>query len=121
MASEREQIVKAVEAYLNGLGRRDFTNVPFAPDVCYESPLSPRIEGREVVVRFLTSLFPIIKGVRVRQHIVEAPYCATAFDFDTAYGTIAVFDCFRVEDGLVKQIAPYYDPSIITNATAVSN
>lgn len=118
MASERDQIVGAVEAYLNGLGGRDFTGVPFAADVYYQSPLSPRIDGREAVVGFLSSLFPLIKGVRIRQHIVEAPYCATVFDFETAHGTIAVFDCFRVEGGQVKQIAPYYDPSIITNAAA---
>ena len=118
MVSEREQIVSAVEAYLKGLGGRDFNNVPFAADVCYQSPLSQRIDGREAVVSFLSSLFPIIEGVRIRQHIVEAPYCATVFDFDTTYGTIAVFDCFMVENGEVKQIAPYYDPSIITNAAA---
>ncbi len=108
-------MVKPVESYLRGLKDKDLSAVPFAPDVTFESPLSPKLNGAEAVVQFLTGLFPAIKDVRVKQHIVEGEYVATLFDLDTTFGVIPVFDCFRVAGGLIKQIRPYYDPRPITN------
>ena len=108
---------EAVESYLNGLKQKDLSNVPFAPDVTFESPLSPKLEGKEQVVEFLTGLFPAINDIRIQRHIAEGEYVATVFDFDTTFGVIPVCDCFRVSDGLLKQIRPYYDPRPITEAT----
>ncbi len=34
--------VEAVESYLNGLKNKDLSSVPFARDVTFESPLSPK-------------------------------------------------------------------------------
>lgn len=62
-----------------------------------------------------TGLFPAIQDIRVKQHIVEGEYVATVFDFDTTFGVIPVFDCFRVSNGKLKQIRPFYDPRPITN------
>lgn len=110
----REELVQAVEAYLQGLKDKNLSKVPFASDVTFESPLSPKLTGPEAVTEFLTGLFPAIKDVRVKQHIVEGEYVATVFDFDTTFGVIPVFDCFRVTNGQIKQIRPYYDPRPIT-------
>ncbi len=41
----RKEKVGVVEAYLRGLGSRDFRHVSFAPDVTYESPLTPKNGG----------------------------------------------------------------------------
>jgi hypothetical protein len=112
----REEVVKPVEAYLTGPKNKDLSNVPFAKDVTFESPLSPRLVGAESVIEFLNGLFPAIKDVRVKQHIVEGEYVATLFDFDTTFGVIPIFDCFRVSGGEIKQISPYYDPRPITNS-----
>lgn len=111
----RDEVVKAVESYLQGLKNKDLSKVPFASDVTFESPLSPKLIGAEAVIEFLTGLFPAIKDIRVKQHIVEGEYVATLFDFDTSFGIIPVFDCFRVTGGQIKQIRPYYDPRPITN------
>ncbi len=108
--------VEAVESYLNGLKKKDLSNVPFAPDVTFESPLSPKLEGKEPVIEFLTGLFPVINDIRVQRHIAEGEYVATAFDLDTTFGVISVFDCFLVSNGLLKYIRPYYDPRPITDA-----
>ncbi len=108
----REEKIAAVEAYLKGLGARDFSRVPFAPDVAYESPLTPKLSG-EKAINFLKGLFPIIKGVEIKQHVVEGDHVATIFDLETERGITAVFDCFRVEDGQLKEIRPFYDPSLL--------
>ena len=108
----RTEKVGVVEAYLRGLGSRDFGNVSFASDVTYESPLTPKLVGR-AAIEFLEGLFPIIKGVEVKQHVVDGEYVATIFDLETERGITAVFDCFKVEDGQLKEIRPFYDPSLL--------
>lgn len=112
----RDELIKIVEGYLDGLKNKDLSQVQFDPDVTFESPLSSKLTGRKAVVDFLSGLFPAIKDIRVKQHIVEGEYVATAFDFDTTFGVIPVFDCFRVSNGKLKQIRPYYDPRPITDA-----
>src|SRR3712207_8112828 len=47
--------VRVVEAYVNGISNRDFSGVPFAEDVTYESPISPKRTGKQAVVEFLRS------------------------------------------------------------------
>ena len=111
----RKAMVEVVESYVNGLGNGDFSKVPFAPDVTYESPISPKKTGQEVI-DFLSGLFPIIKGVQIKQHMVEGEYCATIFDLDTQHGTVYIFDRFLVEDGQLKSINPYYDPAPLKDA-----
>ena len=41
----REDVIRAVEAYLNGLGSRDLSAAPFHPDITFEGPLGPPIHG----------------------------------------------------------------------------
>jgi glyoxylase I family protein len=110
--------VEAVEAYLDGLRRKDLSQVPFAPSVSFESPLSPRIMGVKAVTEFLKGMFPVVKNVQVRQHIADREFVATRFDLDTTFGVIPVFDCFRVANGLIQEIRPFYDPRPLTNAAA---
>ena len=110
----RQEKVAVVESYINGLGKGDFSDVPFADNVTYESPLSKKT-GQEAI-NFLAGLFPLIRGVEIRQHIVEDDYIATLFNLRTANGVTAVFDRFRVVDGKLREINPYYDPAILTEA-----
>jgi catechol 2,3-dioxygenase-like lactoylglutathione lyase family enzyme len=102
--------VSAVDAYLAGLSRKDLSAVPFAPDVTFESPLSPAITGAASVRALLEGMFPAIKGVRVLQHITQGEHVATRFDLDTTFGVIPVFDNFHVVGGQLKGIRPFYDP-----------
>lgn len=111
----RTELIKPVELYLRGLGAKNLSGIPFADDVSFESPLSPKITGVKAVTEFLTGLFPAIKGVDVNRFVVEAPHVVAVFDFHTTFGTIAVCDIFRVEAGRLKEIRPYYDPRPITN------
>ncbi len=119
----RDSVTQVAESYINGLGNRDLSGVPFAPDFTYESPLlaaqvgQPRLVGR-AAIDYLRALFPLIKGTRIRQHIVEGEYCATLFDFETIHGIIPVLDRFHVVNGQLKLANPFYDPSPILNAAA---
>lgn len=59
----REQKIGVVESYIRGLGARDFTGVPFAESVSFQSPLTPTRVGRDAI-EFLESIFPAIRGGR---------------------------------------------------------
>jgi hypothetical protein len=111
----REEKIAVVESYIHGLGNGDFSNVSFAEDASYESPLTPKRTGKDAI-EFLSVLFPIMKGAEVKQHIVEGEYVATIFHLRTSNGVTAVFDKFRVIDGKLKEINPYYDPRVLNEA-----
>lgn len=46
----RDERVAVVESYIRGLGAGDFSGVPFADDVTYESPLTPCKTGQDDVL-----------------------------------------------------------------------
>jgi catechol 2,3-dioxygenase-like lactoylglutathione lyase family enzyme len=112
--------IEVVERYLNGLATGNVDDVPFAPDVTFESPVAPKVSGREAVIDALRAMLPLIRGVHVRDHVAEGDFVASRFELLTSYGPIEVFDRFRVVNGLLTEIHPYYDPRVITNAVAAS-
>ena len=74
--------IAVVESYLNGLASKDLSPVPFAPDITFDGPLMPKLVGREKIVGFLTSIFPFINGIEIK----DGDYVATVFDMETANG-----------------------------------
>jgi hypothetical protein len=74
---------------------------------------SPSKRTGQDAIAFLAALFPIMRGADVQQHIVEGEYVATVFHLRTPNGVTTVFDKFRVVDGQLKEINPYYDPSVL--------
>ena len=109
----REDVIHAVEAYLNGLGAKDISAAPFHPDIEFEGPLGPPIKGAAALREVITGFFPAIKGINIVQHIVDGEWCATVFNFGTMFGTIQLIDCFHVVDGQIMSLRAYYDPSPI--------
>jgi len=106
----RDDVIRAVEAHLNGLGARDITGSPFHEDIEFVGPIGPPIKGAPTVRAVFTGFFPTIKGINVKRHIVDGEWCATVFDFDTTFGIIPMVDCFHVVDGRIMSIRVYYDP-----------
>jgi catechol 2,3-dioxygenase-like lactoylglutathione lyase family enzyme len=112
--------LEAVNAYFDGLRRKNVDEVPFAADVQFESPLSPPLADAQSVRAFLRGVFPAITGVRVLQMLSDGEYAAVRFELDTIYGVIPAFDWFHVVDGRIAAARPYYDPRPITSAAEVA-
>ena len=112
--------IEVVEQYLDALQTGDLSSVPFAPDVTFESPLSPRVTGRDAVLETLRGMLPAVLGVEVRDHVAAGELVATRFTLSTPSGPIDVFDRLRVVNGLLAEIRPYYDPRVITEAVKAS-
>ena len=107
----RSENIAVVESYLNGLTSKDLSAVPFAPGITFEGPVMPKLAGRETIVGFLTSLFPFIKGIEIKQHIVDGDYVATVFDMETVNGVDHVVDLCLIVDGLLAEVRAFYYPS----------
>ena len=108
--------VEAVESYLRALQTGQLDDVPLAADVSFESPLAARVSGRDAVLDALRGLLPAVRGVTVRDHITDGEFVASRFELETPFGRIDVFDRFRVVNGMLAEIRPYFDPRVITGA-----
>ena len=108
----RDEIIAIAEAYLNGLAKKDLSNVPFTADITFEGPQVPKLVGRQSVVGFLTSIMPLLKRIQIKQHLVDGEFVATMFDMETVNGTDKVFDWFHVCDGQLKAIRSFYYPQV---------
>jgi catechol 2,3-dioxygenase-like lactoylglutathione lyase family enzyme len=112
--------IDALMAYFDGLRRKDVDEVPFSPDVQFESPLSPAITGAQSVRDFLKSILPALTDVRLHQVLSDGEYAAARFELDTVYGVIPAFDWFHVVDGAIVALRPFYDPRPITSSVAAA-
>ena len=106
----REQKVAVVEAYLDCFGTKDLSKVSFAEDVTFEGSRTPKLKGRATILGFLTQILPVVRGIRLKQHIVEGDYVATVFDMETVNGVDHVFDRIHIVDGQIKAIHEFYYP-----------
>ncbi|MGA7313536.1 MAG: nuclear transport factor 2 family protein [Silvibacterium sp.] len=106
----REQKVAVVEAYLDCFATKDLSEVSFAEDVTFEGPRMPKLTGRPSILGFLTQILPMIKGIQLKQHIVEGDHVATVFDMETVNGVDHVCDWIHIVDGQIKAIRAFYYP-----------
>lgn len=113
--------VEVVERYLAALQTGNLADVPFAANVTFESPLAPQVVGRDAVVETLRQMLPAVRGISVRGHIANGEFVASRFDLETPFGCIEVFDRFRVVNGLLAEIRPFYDPRPIASAMGTSS
>jgi ketosteroid isomerase-like protein len=106
----REQKVAVVEAYLDCFVTKDLSKVSFAEDVTFEGPRMPQLTGRATILGFLAQILPVVRGIQLKQHIVEGDYVATIFDMETVNGVDHVFDRIHIVDGQIKAIHAFYYP-----------
>jgi hypothetical protein len=107
----RSENIAVVESYLHGLANKDLSSVPFAAGITFEGPLMPKLTGRDTIRGFLQSILPMIKGIQIKQHIVDGDYVATVFDMETVNGVDHVMDLCHVIDGELAAVHAFYYPS----------
>jgi hypothetical protein len=108
----REDVIRAVEAYLRGLAANDLGATPLHPDVEWQGPHGSWIKGATMLRTVLSDLFPTITGIDIVRHIVDGEWCATMFNVETTAGIIPIFDCFHVVGGQIASIQNYSQPSL---------
>ena len=110
-----DEVIRTVDAYLSALAAKDISAAPLHPDVTFESPLSPLIQGFDAVRQAFAGFFPAMKGINVSRHIADGEWCATLFEMETLFGALPMIDWFHVVDGQIKSIRVYFDPRPIVD------
>ena len=107
----REDKTSIVETYLDCFRTKDLSNLSLAGAVTFEGPRMPMLVGRATVLGFLAQILPMVKGIQLKQHIVEGEYVATIFDMETVNGVDHVCDRIHIQNGQIKSIQAFYYPS----------
>ncbi|MBK5294919.1 MAG: nuclear transport factor 2 family protein [Acidobacteriia bacterium] len=102
--------IEVVEAYLNGLRKRDMSDAPLLNNVVFENPLGGTLQGKHNVIRFINAYLPMMNEVRVLRHIAEGDHVATLWEAITPFGTLTLFQMFTIENESIKELRSFYDP-----------
>jgi len=107
---QRDSIAKLLETYIDAYKTGDFGKAGFAADVTFEGPLTNgRIAGKPAVQKFLSTVRA--KDVRVKRQIIDGQFACVLADFETTEGIVVPFcEFFRIRNGLIVEIRPYFDP-----------
>jgi len=107
---QRDSIAALLDAYVNGYKTGDYTKVRFAADVTFEGPLTNgKIVGKPTLQKFLSNVRA--KDVRVKRQIIDDEVACVLAEFETTEGIIVPFcEFFRIKDGEIAEIRPYFDP-----------
>ncbi len=70
----------------------------------------PKLTGRQTETGFSASIMPAVKGIQLKQHIVEGDYVPTVFDTETVNGVDHLFDRVHIVDGEIKGVHAFYYP-----------
>ena len=112
-ASEEVMTRAAVEAYIDGLTSGDVSAIPLAQEVSFVGPMAPDgLVGAEAVRSFLAE---VATGLEVfpERILIDGQYaCAPGqFTVQRLEGeALPGVDCFRVVEGEIVQVRPYFDP-----------
>jgi hypothetical protein len=119
--------LQAIHAFLEGLTEDNVQKMPFASDIVLASPLDPEhpLIGRDAAIQFLeTRVFPKIpvRKAEVERHIIDGDYVATLWKATFVPTNrkeeivVPIFDFFRIVDGQIKELRPYFDPAPLKQA-----
>lgn len=106
------QTGRAIEAYFLGLETSDASLIPLHADVVFRGPMVPDgIRGESDVKAFLQDIAAGLETITAERIFVDGEHSCAPFAFTIKDGpSISGVDCFRVLDGLIVEIQPYFDP-----------
>lgn len=106
----REENIKAVEAYINGIGNKDLSFETLDENIYFEDPMTVKSHGKENLRAFLTGFLPAIGDVKIHEHICENETVVTHWEIDGVFGAVKILEKFTVKDGKITEAIAYFDP-----------
>ena len=111
-AQQREAVARVLDAYAQAMKTGDYSRVRFTPDVTFVGPLTNgAIIGEAHVKDFLRKVSTGVRDIRVKRQIIDGEFASVIADLETKEGNVVPFsEFFRVVDGRIAEIRPYFDP-----------
>jgi limonene-1,2-epoxide hydrolase len=111
-AQQKQTVARILETYAQAMKTGEYDKVHFAPDITFLGPLTNGvIVGEEQVMRFLAKVSEGVKDVRVKRRVIDGDFACVIADLETKDGHVVPFcEFFRVVDGRIAEIRPYFDP-----------
>ncbi|MEJ2238121.1 MAG: nuclear transport factor 2 family protein [Gemmatimonadales bacterium] len=104
----------AVELYFKGLETGDVSQIPLAENVRFVAPTVPEgVQGEEKVRELLAGVAAGLKSMVAIRILVDGEHSCAPFELvfrDDNMPPLAGVDCFRVVEGRIVEIQPFYDP-----------
>ena len=102
---------QSVQLYLQALGSADFSEVPFADQAEFHSPmLAEPLRGSGSLVAGLTEAAGGMSDVEVVQLIVEGDHASARIRFTAGDARVEVCDWFDCREGEITAVHAFYDP-----------
>ena len=105
----REEVIRVVEAYIDGVRNNNIDAVPLHSDVVFEGPIR-NIRGIANFRKGMEEFFPILKGIEVVHLTADDDTCAAVLKVDTIFGLIPFVEFLQIVDEQIVSIRAYYDP-----------
>jgi limonene-1,2-epoxide hydrolase len=105
----REEVIRIVEAYIDGVRRNNLDAVPIHSDVVFESPVRS-IRGIANFRKGIEEFVPILKRIDVVHLTADDDTCAAVLNVDTAFGLIPFVEFLQIVDGQIVSVRAYFDP-----------
>jgi hypothetical protein len=111
-ARPRESVANVLNTYVTAMKTGDYSRVTFAPDVTFVGPLTNGpINGEAAVRAFLIRVSTDVKDIRVKRQVIDGEFAGVVAELETKNGTVVPYiEYFRVVDGRIMEIHPYFDP-----------
>jgi hypothetical protein len=118
MATSATDRLAAVRAYFNGLGAKDVSGIPWAPEATMRAPLNPNggeqelMRGAAAIRGYIQGVLPALGSITLlRVYASDGDWVAGRADIHLAGGgVLRVCDEFRVVDGQIVEQENHYDP-----------
>ena len=118
--ARRAQLRAISEAYFAALAKRDVSAIPWHDNVVVHSPLAPEglavpVRGRDAVIRWFESLYPVLGETRVIEHYINEDLSGIATRADVGITDppcfLRVIDRFAIDpEGKITEQENHYDP-----------
>lgn len=111
---KRDQALKIIEAYFDGVYQGDVDNIPLHPEATFQGTMVPeKIEGAENVRSFLSDVsaaFDETDVIFIRD-IIDKNFVVSEVELRLSNGkVIPLCDVFEIKDEMIKSVRPYFDP-----------
>ena len=109
------QTRSAIEAYFRGFNAKNLSLMPIAENVYFKAPVSAEpVIGLESLRPFIEKVFAEFDRIVVQRTVVEGEFACVMLDYHLPGAPpVPMVDCFRVVDGKVVEILPYFDTRLL--------